>query len=92
VPTATLNRKGQITIPLAVRTALGLHAGTKLNFVLEGDGFKVVPRATLRPLSKAGLRDGWRRPSALRPWTKPSPRRPHRAIARPQNHETNSSL
>lgn len=28
MPTATLTRKGQITIPLAVRTALGLHAGT----------------------------------------------------------------
>ncbi len=44
MPTAILNSKGQITIPLAVRTALGLHAGTKLDFVLEGDGFNVVPQ------------------------------------------------
>lgn len=41
--TATLSSKGQITIPLAVRTALGLHAGAKLDFVLDQDGFKVVP-------------------------------------------------
>ena len=43
MPTATLTSKGQITIPLTVRTALGLHAGTKLDFVVEEDGFKVVP-------------------------------------------------
>lgn len=43
MPTATLTSKGQITIPLAVRTALGLHTGTKLDFVVEEDGFKVVP-------------------------------------------------
>lgn len=43
MPTATLTSKGQITIPLAVRTALGLHAGAQLDFVLDDDGFKVVP-------------------------------------------------
>jgi AbrB family looped-hinge helix DNA binding protein len=41
--TATLTSKGQITIPLEVRTALGLHAGVKLDFVLDHDSFKVVP-------------------------------------------------
>lgn len=41
--TATLTSKGQITIPLDVRTALGLHVGAKLDFVLDQDGFKVVP-------------------------------------------------
>ncbi len=41
--TATLTSKGQITIPLSVRTALGLHAGIKMDFVLDEDGFKVVP-------------------------------------------------
>lgn len=41
--TATLTSKGQITIPLAVRSALGLHAGAKLDFVLDQDSFKVVP-------------------------------------------------
>jgi antitoxin PrlF len=43
MPTATLTSKGQITIPLALRTALGLHAGAKLDFVQQDDGFKVVP-------------------------------------------------
>lgn len=41
--TATLTSKGQITIPLEVRSALGLHAGAKLDFELSQDGFKVVP-------------------------------------------------
>jgi AbrB family looped-hinge helix DNA binding protein len=41
--TATLTSKGQVTIPLALRTALGLQAGSKLDFVQQGDGFKVVP-------------------------------------------------
>jgi AbrB family looped-hinge helix DNA binding protein len=41
--TATLTSKGQITIPLAVRSALGLHAGAKLDFVLDDDSFKVIP-------------------------------------------------
>ena len=42
MPTATLTSKGQVTVPLAVRRALGLHAGTKLDFVPVADGFKVV--------------------------------------------------
>ncbi len=46
MPTATLTSKGQITIPLALRTALGLHAGSRLDFVREEDGFKVVPLRT----------------------------------------------
>jgi len=43
MPTATLTSKGQITIAQAVRTALGLHAGTKVDFVPMTDGFKLVP-------------------------------------------------
>jgi AbrB family looped-hinge helix DNA binding protein len=43
MPTATLTSKGQITIPLSLRVALGLQAGTKLDFVQTEDGFKVVP-------------------------------------------------
>ena len=44
MPTATLTSKGQITIPQAVRAALGLHAGTKVDFVAVADGFKLVPQ------------------------------------------------
>jgi antitoxin PrlF len=41
--TATLTSKGQITIPQAVRDALGLQAGSKVDFVPVADGFKLVP-------------------------------------------------
>jgi AbrB family looped-hinge helix DNA binding protein len=43
MPIATLTSKGQITVPVAVRAALGLEAGAKLDFVADGDGFKLVP-------------------------------------------------
>jgi antitoxin PrlF len=43
MPIATVTSKGQITVPQAVRRALGLHAGTKVDFVPVVDGFKVVP-------------------------------------------------
>lgn len=42
MPTATLTSKGRITVPQSVRRALGLQAGTKLDFVPTEDGFKVV--------------------------------------------------
>ena len=42
MPAATLTSKGQITLPLAVRAARGLHAGSKVDFVPTKDGFKVV--------------------------------------------------
>jgi antitoxin PrlF len=44
-PTATLTSKGQITIPLPLRAALGLHTGSKLDFIQEDGGFKVIPVA-----------------------------------------------
>jgi antitoxin PrlF len=42
MPTATLTSKGQVTIPLSIRTVLGLHAGSKLDFIQDGSGFKVI--------------------------------------------------
>lgn len=42
MPIATLTSKSQITVPAAVRDALGLRAGSKLDFVPTADGFKVV--------------------------------------------------
>ena len=46
MPTATLTSKGQITIPLEIRHALGLHTGATLDFVQDQDGFKVRPLRT----------------------------------------------
>ena len=43
MPAATLTSKGQVTIPQAVRVALGLHAGTRVDFVPVADGFMIVP-------------------------------------------------
>jgi AbrB family looped-hinge helix DNA binding protein len=43
MPTATLTSRGRITLPQAVRRALGVEAGDKIDFVAEGDGgFRVV--------------------------------------------------
>jgi len=43
MPTATLTSKGQITLPQAVRRALGLEAGDKVDFVPEpGGGYRVL--------------------------------------------------
>jgi antitoxin PrlF len=46
MPTATLTSKGRITLPHAVRTALGLTAGQKIEFLPEGDSFRVVALRT----------------------------------------------
>jgi antitoxin PrlF len=42
MPTAALTSKGQITLPLAVRAALGLTVGQKIDFFPEVDGFHLV--------------------------------------------------
>jgi AbrB family looped-hinge helix DNA binding protein len=41
--TSTLTSKGQVTIPAAVRSALGLHQGDRINFVETGQGFLIAP-------------------------------------------------
>lgn len=43
MPVATITSKGQITLPLAVRTALGLSAGNQVDFVAVDGSFMVVP-------------------------------------------------
>jgi antitoxin PrlF len=40
---ATVTSKGQITVPLAVRKRLGLHAGDRLEFINEGGTMIVRP-------------------------------------------------
>ena len=43
MPIATLTSKGQITLPMAVRTALGLGAGSQVDFVRQGASFVLKP-------------------------------------------------
>jgi AbrB family looped-hinge helix DNA binding protein len=52
MPSATLTSKGQITIPIKVRTALGLDTGDKIDFVeIEKGQFAIKPRtASIRDL------------------------------------------
>lgn len=37
-----VTQKGQVTIPLAVREALGIRAGSEVHFELDGEGARVV--------------------------------------------------
>jgi AbrB family looped-hinge helix DNA binding protein len=42
--TATVTSKGQITIPINVRSSLGLNAGDRVEFVEMDDGqFAIIP-------------------------------------------------
>lgn len=40
---ATMTSKGQVTIPKAVREALGIEKQDQLLFIVEGDELRVVP-------------------------------------------------
>lgn len=51
---ATLTSKGQITIPVSVREALGLKTGDRVEFVPANDGFVMVV-ATLPASALKGL-------------------------------------
>jgi AbrB family looped-hinge helix DNA binding protein len=37
-----VTQKGQVTIPLEVRRALGIHPGTNVEFILDGSGARLV--------------------------------------------------
>jgi antitoxin PrlF len=43
---ATVTSKGQVTLPLAIRQALHIEAGSKLAFVLDGDRLSVAVDAS----------------------------------------------
>jgi len=53
IPKATLTSKGQVTIPLAIREALGLSTGTQLSFELAGGELRV------RAISRKTWPDLW---------------------------------
>ncbi|RMD95812.1 MAG: AbrB/MazE/SpoVT family DNA-binding domain-containing protein [Calditrichaeota bacterium] len=59
--TSTLTRKGQITLPKAIRKKLNLRAGDKVEFIMDQDGnVRLIPinlsikqlKGKLSPVSK----------------------------------------
>jgi AbrB family looped-hinge helix DNA binding protein len=44
----TLTSKGQVTIPQEIREALGLHAGTRVEFDIVGDAVRIRKAAEQR--------------------------------------------
>ena len=53
--TATLTTKGQITIPAAVRAALGLETGSRIEFVECNNGQYLIVAATSPVQALKGL-------------------------------------
>ena len=52
---ARLTRQGQISVPKAVRDALGARAGDEIEFVRQGDAFVVELRPRRSVLDFAGI-------------------------------------
>ena len=52
---ARLTRQGQITVPKAVRDALGARPGDEIEFTRQGDGFVVDVRPRRSVLDFAGV-------------------------------------
>ncbi len=66
MPSARLTSKGQVTIPRAVRQALKVASGDRLDFVMEGEGRIVIrPGATDARELKGFLHRPGRRPVSL---------------------------
>lgn len=53
--TATVTSKGQITIPVAVRTALGLSSGDRIEFIELADGQFAIVAATQSVTALKGM-------------------------------------
>ncbi len=51
-----VTQKGQVTIPLAVRRALGIHPGSDVEFELEDNGARLVVDQQLAAQEIARLR------------------------------------
>ena len=53
-----MTSKGQVTIPLALRQALGLMPNTEVEFELDGDAVRVKKAAEPSSTSCAGVEHG----------------------------------
>jgi AbrB family looped-hinge helix DNA binding protein len=52
-PSSTISSKGQITVPQEIRERLGLSAGDRVEFVVEGDQTVIRPaRSESDPFAK----------------------------------------
>lgn len=47
IPTSKLTDRSQTTLPRAVRTVLGLEAGARLGYVIEGNNVRLVNASAL---------------------------------------------
>lgn len=56
--TGTMTSKGQITVPKDVRDALGLSAGTQVEFTPDGDGYRLSVASHRRLSELAGVLRG----------------------------------
>ena len=68
---AKLTSKGQITVPVEVRRALGVKSGDKLRFEAQNGGFRLVRDASENPFEKwRGIGNGpmGSGPDAVREW------------------------
>jgi len=64
--TATVTSKGQITIPVRVREALGLDAGDRVEFVeFEKGQFAIIPATRSVRELKGLFRDARRKPVTI---------------------------
>jgi len=61
MPAATVTSKGQITIPVEVRSSLGLDAGDRVEFVEVGKGQFAIMAATRSVQELRGLFRGKRK-------------------------------
>lgn len=87
--TATITTKGQITIPKAVRDALGLKEGHQVIFVIEGE------RAYLYPVRSRGIKALYGSAAGLRRFPGREAERDaarNAAIAEALGHPVDSSL
>jgi antitoxin PrlF len=51
-PSSTLGRKGKVTVPLEIRRRLGLKAGDRVEFVVEGEWTIIRPVQAKNPFEK----------------------------------------
>ncbi len=51
-----VTQKGQVTIPLEVRRALGIHAGSEVEFQIEENGARLVVDQQRTAREIAGMR------------------------------------